>query len=164
MRTLFEARFHGGMTFIVEAKSIYDRALPLQPEYARFRITRLGPRRGGADFRKAKAELQHGIRHFTVFVETCCDAKRIGEVHAEKVDPKRHRVRFTTRTQSGFQRQQSCLVRLLRIHQAQEGQSEGREGHLPSPAATTWAGNWWVPSGPSGKSSTRATWLICSGP
>ncbi len=77
------------MTAVVEAEPVDDRAVARQAEHARARIARLRQRRHRADLGKAAAELQDGVGHPRVLVETGSNTNGVGQRQPGEVDPQR---------------------------------------------------------------------------
>jgi hypothetical protein len=71
-----QTRVSGGLTSIVEAKSIDDGVIFFQAEQARLRIALLRSRRKRAHFNKAEAKREHLFGYFRIFVEPRGEADR----------------------------------------------------------------------------------------
>ncbi len=128
------------VAFIVEAETIDDGAMDRQAEDARARIAGLRQRRHRADFGKAHAEREHGVRHLAVLVETGRDADRVLEVKTEKIDAEGDGIGpVPARPEAHAERADRQTVRGFGIDDAGEGTDEREKIHavqLSTPPVT----------------------------
>src|SRR5262245_44308456 len=109
-----------GASLVIEAEAVYDGLIALEPEKARFWISRLRPRRDGTDLDEAKAEAQQGIRYLRVLVETGGKTDRVGELESEGTHGQFLAVGRCLDRRHEAQRVDRQPVRVLRVQRAQE--------------------------------------------
>ena len=114
-----EAKPHRLHPSIVESHPILQRVGFRVPEQPRPRVSFLRSGRDRADLGKAEAQGRPGGKHGSVFVESCCQADRVGEIQpqdslAETVVPDRKATsnRLSQRRSSAYQRQHAKRQRM----------------------------------------------------
>ena len=136
----------------VEAETVDDALVRVEPEQPRTRIARLRLRRDAARLDKAEAQPQQRIDHFGMLVEAGRQADRIGKRQAERLDAQLFVVRRRTGQRRMLERIEGEPMRRLRIELAQQRprQMVEQRNHASS-------GNTCFPSAPSGSGLTQRT-------
>src|SRR3954471_13570646 len=139
------------MAGAVEAETVDDASVAIQPKQPWARIARLRARRDRADFDKAKAERQKVVRCEAVLVEPGGKPDRIGEFQSECSHRQPLVVRRAWRQPGKLQRGERRVMRRFWIERVQERprEREQRPDHGISPVKSC------VPSWRSGSESRR---------
>ena len=104
----------------VEAETVDDALVRVEPEQPRTRIARLRLRRDAARLDKAEAQPQQRIDHFGMLVEAGCEPDRVGERQAERLDAQLLVVRRRTGQRRVLERIEREPMRRLGIEPAQQ--------------------------------------------